>query len=168
MALAWYVARTRPLAEYRTRDHLEASGIECFLPAIRTPWPRRGREDAPLFAGYLFTHYDLEEWGTMRLRRVPQFAGLVAFGGVAPSLPDEVIDELRQRVAEINGGGGLWRRFRPGDRVLVRLGCRESESLAEVVAEAKSPHGRLRVLFGVPGPVDPRRGSLAKGSAGAG
>ena len=104
----------------------------------------------------------------MPRRRVQELAGLVGFDGAAPSVPDEVIDELWQRVAEINGGGGLWRRCRPADRVLVRLGSRESESRAELLAGAKSPHGRLRVLFGVPGPVDPRRGSLAKGSAGAG
>lgn len=147
MALAWYVARTRPLAEYRARDHLEAKAIECFLPVVSTPSPRRGREDSPLFPGYLFVRYDLRERGTLPLRWGQGLAGLVSFEGVAPSVPDKIIDELSCRVAEINGGGGLWRRFRPGDRVLVRLGSRESESLAEVVAEAKSPQGRVRVLL---------------------
>ncbi|MCH7652110.1 MAG: hypothetical protein IIB14_00410 [Chloroflexi bacterium] len=147
MALAWYVARTTPLAEYRARDHLEARGIECFLPALRAPSPRRGREYTPLFPGYLFIQYDLEMCGTMQLRRVAEFAGLVAFDGVSPALPDDVIGELRQRLVEVNGSGGLWRQFQPGDRVLVRLDSRDSENLAEVMADGKPPHGRVRVLL---------------------
>lgn len=147
MALAWYVARTRPFAEYRAKDHLERMEIECFLPAASTPSPRRGREDAPLFPGYLFTRYNLEQWGTGALRWGPGLAGLVAFGGVAPSVPDEVIDELRERVVEIDKSGGRWNRFHPGDPVVVRLGSRGTESLAEVVTDAKSPTGRVWVLL---------------------
>ena len=70
---------------------------------------------------------------------------LVSFEGVVPSLPDGVIHELSQRACAINGTGGLWTRFRPGDRVSVALG--PLESLAEVVEEAKSPGARVRVLM---------------------
>ncbi len=135
------------IAEYRARDYLEGKSIECFLPIVRTSLPRRGREDAPLFPGYLLTRYNLEEWGAAALRWGQGLAGIVAFEDVAPSVPDEVIEELWQLTADINEGGGLWRRFKPGDRVVVRLGSLESESLAEVVAEAKSPQGRVRVLM---------------------
>ena len=148
MALAWYVARTKFQAEYRARDHLQAKAIECFLPTVSTPFPRRGREGTPLFPGYLFVRYEWQRWGTTPLRWGQGLMGLVTFEGVVPSVPDEVIDELRQRVAEIDGSGGLWRRFRAGDRVLVRLGSGGSGSLGEVVEGAKSPQGRVRVLLG--------------------
>jgi len=148
MAPAWYVARTRSLAEYRARDHLEAMDVECFLPTVSTPSPRRGREDdAPLFPGYLFVRYELQEWSTRPLGWGQDLARLVTFGGVAPSVPEQLIDQLRHRVAEINGSGGLWKRYQPGDRVLVRLGSPEWESLAVVVKGAKSPEGRVRVLL---------------------
>jgi len=147
MAPAWYVAYTQSQAEYRAKDHLEARDFECFLPTISTPSPRRGREDAPLFPSYLFVRYELQEQGTRALEWGQDLARLVTFGGVAPSVPDWVIDQLRQQVSEINGGGGLWRRYQPGDQVLVSLVSPESEALAEVVTGAKSPEGRVRVLL---------------------
>ncbi len=147
MAPAWYVAHTWSQAEYRARDQLRAGAFECFLPTVSTPSPRRGKEDAPLFPGYLFVRYELQEWGTRPLGWGQGLPVLVTFGGVAPSVPDQVIDQLRQRVSESNGGGGLWRRYEPGDHVLVSLGSPESETLAEVVTGAKSPEGRVRVLL---------------------
>jgi len=145
MALAWYVARTRPLAEYWARDHLEARGIECFLPAVCALSPRRGRKDAPLFPGYLFTRYDLEEQGELLLRQVPQVLGLVQFGGVVPPVPDEVMADLTIRVKEINMTGGLCTRFRAGERVWVIYGA--TETLADVVEKPKSAQARVRVLL---------------------
>jgi transcriptional antiterminator RfaH len=147
MAPAWYVAHTQTLAEYRARTYLEARDFECFLPTVSTPSPRRGKEDAPLFPGYLFVRYELQERGTRALEWGQDLARLVTFDGVAPSVPDPVIDQLRQRVSEINGSGGLWRRFQPGDRVVVQLGSPGSGSLAEVVQGAESPEGRVRVLL---------------------
>jgi len=133
------------MAEYAARDHLEIAGIEVFLPCARAHPSRPGHQDAPLFPGYLFLNYDLEEQGWARLHRIPQLLGLVAFGGEVPPVPDEVIDELAQRVRAINGTGGLWTRFRSGDRVRVALG--PTESLAEVIEETKSPQSRVRVLM---------------------
>ena len=145
MALRWYAGRTRPMAEYRARDYLEAAGIEVFLPCGKTSYPRRGRQDSPLFSGYLFVHYDLEEDSRDRLYAVPQFASLVSFKGVVPPIPDEAIDELARRVDAINGSGGLWRRYLPGEKVQVSLG--PTESLAEVVDDASCPQARVRVLL---------------------
>jgi transcriptional antiterminator RfaH len=147
MAMAWFVARTRPTAEHGARDHLEAKGIECFLPAVYTTAPRREREDVPLFPGYLFIKYDLEQRGATALRQVPELVGVVTFEGVAPSVPDEVIQELRQRVADINGSGGFWMRYRQGDRVLIRLGSQGSESLAEVEVDTTSPQSPIQVIM---------------------
>ena len=140
MGLRWYCARTTPLAEYLAREHLKSAGLEVFLPCGHTRTPRHGHQDAPLFPGYLFLRYDLDAQGWAPLNRVPQVVGLVAFGGEAPPVPDEVIDELAQRVDAMNGKGSLWTRFQRGQA----LG--PMESLAEVVEEAKSPRARVRVL----------------------
>jgi hypothetical protein len=43
------------------------------------------------------------------------------------------------------GSGGLWTRFRLGETVRVALG--PTESLAEVVEEARSPQARVGVLL---------------------
>ena len=145
MPLRWYAARTRPLAEYVVRGHLETAGFGVFLPCGQTRTPRPGHQDAPLFPGYLFLRYDLEKQGWGPVRRVPQLVGLVSFGKEVPAVPDDVMDDLVQRVKAINGRGGLWPRFRPGERVRVALG--PTESLAEVVEPAKSPRARVRVLL---------------------
>ena len=145
MAVRWYAARTRPLAEYVARDNLETAGIEVFLPCAQVPKPRQGHQDMPLFPGYLFLHYDLEKLGWSWLSRVPQVAGLVSFEGEAPSLPDDVIDELTHRIEAVNKSGGVSTWFQPGERVRVTVG--PTESLAKVVEDAKSPQSRVRVLL---------------------
>ena len=145
MALRWYAARTRPLAEYLAKDRLESLGLEVFLPCSRTKHNRRGHDDSPLFPGYMFVRYDAEQRGWRSLHQVPQVLGPVSFGGEVPALPNEVIDDLMGRVSAINGTGGLWTRFLPGDRVQVSLG--PIESLARVVEEAESPEARVTVLL---------------------
>jgi len=145
MTLRWYAARTKPLKEYAAREQMETAGFEVFLPCVKTLRPRRGRRDTPLFSGYLFLRHDLEGQGWGSMHRLPQFVRLVAFGGVVPPVPDEVITELGRRVAAVNDVGGLWTRFQPGDRVRVALG--PMESLGEVVEEAKSSRRRVRVLL---------------------
>lgn len=145
MALRWYAVRTRPLAEYQARVRLESMGLEVFLPCSRTRRNRSGHEDTPLFPGYLFLRYEAEERGWRRLYRVPQVLGPVAFADEVPALPNKVIDDLKDRVAAINGTGRLWTRFIPGDRVQVSLG--PIESLARVVEEALSPEARVTVLL---------------------
>lgn len=144
MALRWYAARTKPLAEYTARERLEAAGLEVLLPCGPSRAPRPGHQDTPLFPGYLFIRYDLEERGWDQLHRVPQLLGLVAFEGMVPSVPDEVIYQLARLIEAMNGTNELWNRFHPGQRVRVTLG--PTESLAEVVEEAKSPQARVRVL----------------------
>ena len=139
------MARTTPLAEYVARDHLRTAGLEVFLPCGQTRTRRAGHHDTPLFPGYLFLRYDLETQGWGALRRFSQLVGLVTFGGEAPSVPDEVIDELAVKAETMSGRGGLWPRYQPGDRVSVSVG--PIESLAEVVEGVSLPTARVRVLL---------------------
>ena len=145
MSLAWHVARTKSRAEHLAKDQLESRGFEYFLPVVSTLSLRRGREHSPLFPGYLFLRHDTES--PTPLHAISNLVGLVTFDGVAPVIPDDTIICLRQRVAEMNRAGGLRPRFRPGEEVWIRWGHCETEGLAEVVADAKSPHGRVRVLM---------------------
>ena len=145
MGSHWYVARTKPLAEYAARDGLRGAGLEVILPCVQTPRPRNGHQDVPLFPGYLFVRCNLETLSWRRLRWIPHFVGLVKFGDVATWVPDEVITGLVDRVKGINKEGGLRSWVRPGDVIRVVLG--RGESSAEVVELPKSPQGRVRVLL---------------------
>ena len=147
MALAWYVVRTNPRAEFLARNQLEINGFEYYLPVVSTPDAKPGKEDTPLFPSYLFLRYDIESPESTSLRSIPGLNGLVNFDGVAPQIPDDVIGSLRQTVAQMNQTGGLSASFQPGDRVWVRWGSGETEDLAKVISDARSPQGRVRVLI---------------------
>jgi transcriptional antiterminator RfaH len=149
----WYVIRTESRAEYLAANELENEGFRVFFPRVRSPHPRGGHDDIPLFPGYLFLNIDpdLDAWPTFR--QFPRVLGWVRFGGETPWLPFNVIEELRQRLAEIDGDGGLWRRYEPGEKVLVAVGSIESN--AEVVEGSKSPEGRVKVIMEFMGRIVP-------------
>ena len=114
MASNWYVLRTEPRAEYLAATELGDDGFEVFFPRVTSPYNRVGHDDVPLFPGYLFLRCDPEAdgWPFFRLRH--RVAGWVRFGGVVPTIPDEVIAELEQRVEGVNSGMGLWRQYKQG------------------------------------------------------
>jgi len=145
MSLRWYVIRTKPQSERLAASALEKDGLELFFPLVRSPLVHAAPHMVPLFPGYLFVRYDMEEGDAQMPRRLPGVLGWVRFNDVAPSLPDDMIANLADRVLSINNDGGLWTKFRPGDKVSVVTG--KLESLAEVVEEAKSPESRVRVLM---------------------
>ena len=145
MSMQWYVARTKPLAEYPTQKNLVNSGIETFLPSIRSRRPRRGYESEPLFPGYLFIHCNLEEGEHKLLKSLTYPIKLVGFAGVIPTIPEKAIDDIKIRVDVINNGGGLWSRYRVGDRVKVALG--KVTTFARVIHDNESPYQRVKVLL---------------------
>lgn len=145
MSLSWYVVRTKPQCEYLAARGLRRDGFQIFLPLVGSPTPRAGRQDSPLFPGYLFLRYDVDSQDWPSLRQMPGILGWVRLGGIVPAIPDEVVDLLVERVESINQGGGLWTRFKRGQRVQVLAG--RMEGLAEVIEEPQSPEDRVRVLL---------------------
>lgn len=145
MAPRWYVARTEPKAEFLAASELGRDGFEVFFPRVKDPRPRARRTEMPLFPGYLFLQWDpdVQRWPSFRPGH--RILGWVSFGGEIPWLPDESMAALREHSANINRQGGLWRRFRAGERVQVMSG--NLVGLAEVVKEAKSPQARVQVLL---------------------
>ena len=145
MARQWYIVRTKPRAEYLAAEELGRDGFETFFPQAKSPHNRISHADTPLFPGYLFLRVDLDGDGRYSFHQRHHLLGWVSFGGEIPSVPDEAVSALRERVAAIDSGGGLWRRYRPGEKV--RIVSNKIESLAEVIEEAKSPQARVRVLL---------------------
>ena len=145
MAGNWYVVRTEPRAEYLAADELKRDGYDIYLPRVTIPQTSGKRLERPLFPGYLFLRCDPQTQGWPTFRKGNRVSGWVDFGGVVPSLPDGVVTALMQRLETVNSQGGLWKRFRPGDRV--RVSSNNLQSLAEVTEEAKSPQSRVKVLL---------------------
>ena len=145
MAHRWYVIRTEPRAEFLAAGELQKDGIEIFFPRVKAIKPRIGRTDNPYFPGYLFVRCDPEGSGWPHFRPSHRVLGWVRFGNQIPSLPDDVMQALKESSQAINHEGGLWHRFLAGDKVnVVSSGI---SGLAEVAEDVKSPNARVRVLL---------------------
>ena len=60
----WYVIQTKPRREEETEIYLSTSGVEIFNPLIEAFTLRNGRmskELKPLFPGYVFAKFDLQQ-----------------------------------------------------------------------------------------------------------
>ena len=87
----------------------------------------------------------MEGAGKPSLQSAPHVSGWVKFEGVSPAVPDEVVNDLANRVEGINNSGGLWRRFEAGEKVRIVAG--KLEGLGEVIESTSSPQSRVRVLM---------------------
>jgi len=124
MTTYWYVLHSKPHKEEMLAEQLELRRIETFAPRIRVQVVNpRARKVRPYFPGYLFVRADVEKMGLSALQYVPGSAGLITFGGAAASVPDGLIQAIRQRVEEVNNAGGeLFDAVRAGEIVLVHSG----------------------------------------------
>ena len=145
MARRWYIVRTKPRAEYLAAEELGRDGFETFFPRVKSPHNRISHADTPLFPGYLFLRCDLDGDRMSSYQKGHHVLGWLSFGGEVPSVPHQVVSALRERAEAIDREGGLWRRYRPGEKV--RIDFNNIESLAEVIEEANSPQARVKVLL---------------------
>ena len=103
----WYVLRSQQNKEIVLWRELTARGVECFYPQLHVkPVNPRSRKVLPYFPGYLFTRVDLEEKGVNLLHWMPFSNGLVSFGNIPASVPDNMVQAIRRHVDEINAVSG--------------------------------------------------------------
>ena len=95
----WYCARTQPKREHiAAANVIKKLGLEVFHPRLRLERStRRGPVNViePLFPCYIFVRCRLEE-NLDHVRHINGISSLVHFGNKTPSVPDHVIEELRQ------------------------------------------------------------------------
>ncbi len=93
--LHWYAISTRSRHEKLVRDRLAGIGIEPFLPLTRQlrQWSdRKVMTELPLFAGYCFAHFSLNN--RRAILQLPGVAGIV--GSTAPeAIPALELDAIR-------------------------------------------------------------------------
>jgi len=143
----WYALRSKPRQEDAVWRQLRGEGIEVFYPRLRVnPVNPRSRKIKPYFPGYMFVNVDLEQTGVSRFQWMPHTLGLVSFGGEPSHVPDNLINELRKRVAEIaEAGGELFDGLKPGDPVRISSGPFEGY---EAIFDARiDGNERVRVLL---------------------
>jgi len=124
-AARWYAVHTKPRKEQQVRISLESRGIETYLPALRVVCNRRSQRVRyePFFARYLFAHLNLLRVPLSSVNWSPGVDRVVSFGGQPAVVRDELIQWLKDRLAQSETSEyhkGL--PLRPNDRLRVTTG----------------------------------------------
>jgi len=119
----WYAVRTRSRSEKVVREQLLGRGIEPLLPLISrvSQWKdRRKRIEWPLFPGYCFARFHLEQ--KLTVLQTPGVVSIIgsALGTLEP-IPDREIEAL-QRVIESHYPYDPYPGLAPGTEVEVVRG----------------------------------------------
>ena len=124
MPACWYVLRIKPHKERVVYRQLRAKDVDVYFPAVKVePVNPRASKVRPYFPGYMFVRIDLAQEGENVLRWTPGTTGLVRFGGVPASVPQNLIQELKKRIAQIQAAKVEEEsEFKQGDRVQITEG----------------------------------------------
>ncbi|MCQ4297527.1 transcription/translation regulatory transformer protein RfaH [Pseudomonas stutzeri] len=139
----WYLIQTKPRQEARAEEHLLRQQFECYRP-VKAPSPLRGLQSAKtgeaLFPGYLFIRLDCIHDNWYPIRSTRGVSRVVSFGGQPTPVRDELIEQLRQRLALSEGAPAP--TFTPGERVQVSGG-----SFSDIEAIFVSSDGEERSVI---------------------
>jgi len=143
----WYVVQSSPQKEMLLWEQFYLRGIETYYPRIRVqPVNPRARKLKPYFPGYLFIRVDLCDVDLHSLRWMPGSVGLVSFGDDAATVPDDLIQTIRQRVDRINSeGGDLFYGLKRGVPIIIRDG--PFSGYQAMFDTCLSGQGRARILI---------------------
>ena len=119
----WFAVHSKPRQEAVAEQHLNNQGFTTYLPRIRVRKQRRGKWTKvvePLFPRYLFIQCDPDQDNTAPVRSTRGAVGLVRIGTELRSVPDEVIEFLKQAEDQDEQlrPDDTW-PHQPGDRVQV-------------------------------------------------
>ena len=141
----WYLIQTKPRQEARAEEHLLRQHFECYRP-LKAPAPLRGSQGTKsgeaLFPGYLFIRLDCIHDNWYPIRSTRGVSRVVTFGGQPTPVRDELIEQLRRRLAQSEAAPAA--TFTPGERVQVSGG---SFSDIEVIFVSSDGEERSVILL---------------------
>ncbi|MCD5992711.1 transcription/translation regulatory transformer protein RfaH [Pseudomonas sp. CDFA 602] len=116
----WYLIQTKPRQETRAEEHLQRQHFECYRPLRSEEKKRTTRSpaDEALFPGYLFIRMDQVHDNWYPIRSTRGVARIVTFGGHPVPVQDELIEQIRQRLAK----PAPRLMFTHGEPVLIKTG----------------------------------------------
>jgi len=162
-SLAWYCARTKPKHEHIAAANVRQNlGLEVFHPRLRIERAtQRGvmRVVEPLFLCYVFIRCVLEEnFGD--IRHTSGISSFVHFGQKIPTVPDLIIEELRD-CFEADDPMTVEDRISPADEVIFVDGA--FAGMRAFVLRVMPAKKRVQVLLevlGGPTPVEVERSAV--------
>ena len=141
----WFALYTKPHKEYMVSDFLSAQKVEVYLPEIAVKTKRRDRRPKrPFFPHYLFARLDPQDGMIAKLRWTPGLRCIVSTGGRPVPVPDEVVQEIRRRLATMTQAEPEG-PFQPGEGVRIMRG--PFGGLDAVFDRRLSAQGRVRVFL---------------------
>ena len=147
----WYVIQTKPKKEAEAESYLSTKGVEIFNPLMETFALRNGRmnkELKPLFSGYIFGKFDLDQnyplvrWG----RGVKKVLG--GYGEYPTAISEEVVEIIKGRT-DTQGIVRVKHHFEPNDVVRIKKG--PLRDLLGIFERWVSDSERVRVLLNLIG-----------------
>ena len=120
----WYVLHSKPRKESLVTAYLASQGIETFYPTIRVkPVNPRAAKVQAYFPAYLFVNVDLAAVGVSILQWIPGAVGLVQFDSIPAPVPDSLIQQLKQHVAQVKPAENTFvDSLRSGDPIIITSG----------------------------------------------
>lgn len=140
--MCWFALYVKPQKEHQVTRFLESKGYQVYLPAITVR--KRGQEKViPFFSCYLFVRMN-GSGDVPSVRWTPGLRAIVSFGGQPAVVPDDMMSQIRQRVARMQESGYPRHPFKPGDRVVMKSG--PFADVEAVFEEGLSSRDRARIL----------------------
>jgi transcription antitermination factor NusG len=118
----WYALYTRPRAEFKAAEQIEAIGIEYYLPTITRlkQWSDRKKKiTEPILKGYIFIFANEHE----RINSLGQYSVIrcVSERGKAARIPQWQIDNLK-KMLETRSEFHIYEGIIPGAKVRIKEG----------------------------------------------
>ncbi len=146
----WYVIQTKPKEEGKASAYLSDKGVEILSPLIETFVTRNAKiskEMRPLFPGYIFGKFDLDQnYPLVRWARGVKC--VLGLGGYPTPVSDEVVKVIRMKT-DGNGIVRLVKQFLPND--VIRITSGPMKDLLGIFERWVSDTERVRILLNLMG-----------------
>jgi transcription antitermination factor NusG len=119
----WYAVQVRYQTEKRTAHFLSEKGFEQFVPLYRAQrqWTDRVKQmELPLFPGYVFCRFDVQNW--LPIKSTAGVVSIVSIGNTPATIEEHEVEAIR---SAMRGGVAAepWPFLREGQRVRVCAGA---------------------------------------------
>ena len=146
----WYVIQTKPKREEEAKSYLSTKGVEVFNPLMENFLLRNGRmnkELKPLFPGYIFGKFDLNQNYPL-VRWAKGVKKVLGFGEYPTPISEEVVEIIRERMDD-HGIVRLKYRYQANDVIRIKTG--PLRDLLGVFERWISDSERVRILLNLMG-----------------
>ena len=145
----WYLIYSKPREERKALENLESQGYESFLPLISLL-----KEDGTslktqiMFPRYIFSRFNKEHSNWLTINSTLGVNKIVSFGNYLAEVPDELIQELKNRCGEEGVIKQTKKKvsYQEGDKILVKKGMLKGKNITFLSYKGKE---RIRVLLDI-------------------